>query len=187
MAIAVAIVGDPSPEWLLADFAAQSIGAISFGLYPTSSRDEAEFVLRHGGATVLIAEDQEHVDKVLPMLDRLPALRKLVVIDDSNMFGYRHAALMSLGDLMALGDGLDEREFVARGRAVRPDDGATIVYTSGTSAHPKGALYTHRSLIHARQPVPQLLPSSRATICAASCTCRSITSTSAPTRRKACW
>ena len=85
----VAIVGDPSPEWLLADFAAQCIGAISYGLYPTSSRDEAEFVLRHGGASVLIAEDQEHVDKVLPMLDRLPGLRKLVVIDDSNMFDYR--------------------------------------------------------------------------------------------------
>ena len=143
----VAIVGDPSPEWLLADFAAQCIGAISFGLYPTSSRDEAEFVLRHGGATVLIAEDQEHVDKVLPMLDRLPALRKLVVIDDSNMFGYRHAALMSLGELMSLGDGVDEEAFVDRGRSVRPDDGATIVYTSGTSAHPKGALYTHRALI----------------------------------------
>ena len=47
----VAIVGDPSPEWLLADFAAQCIGAISYGLYPTSSRDEAEFVLRHGGAS----------------------------------------------------------------------------------------------------------------------------------------
>ena len=143
----VAIVGDPSPEWLLADFAAQSIGAISFGLYPTSSRDEAEFVLRHGGASVLIAEDQEHVDKVLPMLGRLPDLRKLVVIDDSNMFGYRDAALMSLGELMRLGDTRDEQEFLARGRDVHPDDGATIVYTSGTSAHPKGALYTHRALI----------------------------------------
>ena len=68
----VAIVGDPVPEWLLADFAVQCLGAVSYGLYPTSSRDEAEFVLRHGGATVLIAEDQEHVDKVLPVLDRLP-------------------------------------------------------------------------------------------------------------------
>jgi long-chain acyl-CoA synthetase len=143
----VAIVGDPSPEWLLADFAAQSIGAISFGLYPTSSRDEAEFVLRHGGASVLIAEDQEHVDKVLPMLDRLQDLRKLVVIDDSNMFGYRHPALMSWRALMDLGEGLGRDAFAERAGAVRPDDPATIVYTSGTSANPKGALYTHRALI----------------------------------------
>jgi long-chain acyl-CoA synthetase len=143
----VAIVGDPSPEWLFADFAVQCLGAVSYGLYPTSARDEAEFVLRHAGASALIAEDQEHVDKVLPMLDRLPGLRKLVVIDDSNMFGYRHAALLSLRELIELGNSVSEADFVRRRHAVRPDDPATIVYTSGTSAHPKGALYTHRALI----------------------------------------
>lgn len=145
----VAIVGDPLAEWLLSDFAAQCIGAISYGLYPTSSRDEAEYVLRHGGASVLIAEDQEHVDKVLPLLERLPHLKKIIVIDDSSMFGYEHPALMSLGDLVKLGaarpGGKDE--FVKLCRAVRPDDYATIVYTSGTSANPKGAVYTHRGLV----------------------------------------
>jgi long-chain acyl-CoA synthetase len=143
----VAIVGEPSPEWLLADFAVQCLGAISFGLYPTSARNEAEYVLRHAGASLLIAEDQEHVDKVLPILDRLPLLRKLVVIDDSNMFGYRQKALLSLSELIALGNEVSKDDFVRRHLAVRPDDPATIVYTSGTSAHPKGALYTHRALI----------------------------------------
>jgi long-chain acyl-CoA synthetase len=143
----VAIIGDPSPDWLLADFAAQCLGAISYGLYPTSAPDEAEYVLRHAGASVLVAEDQEHVDKVLPMLDRLPGLRKLVAIDDSNMFGYRHPQLLSLCALIELGNGVGEGDFVRRRSAVRPDDPATIVYTSGTSAHPKGALYTHRALI----------------------------------------
>ncbi len=81
------------------------------------------------------------------MLDRLPALRKLVVIDDSNMFGYEHAALLSLREIIELGNGVSEDAFVRRRHAVRPDDPATIVYTSGTSAHPKGALYTHRALI----------------------------------------
>jgi len=145
----VAIVGDPLAEWLLADFAGQCIGAITYGLYPTCSRDEAEYVLRHGGASVLIAEDQEHVDKVLPLLERLPNLNKIVVIDDSNMFGYAHPALMSLSDLIALGEqrsnGKDE--FISLCRAVRPDDYATIVYTSGTSSNPKGAVYTHRGLV----------------------------------------
>lgn len=145
----VAIVGDPLAEWLLSDFAAQSIGAISYGLYPTSSRDEAEYVLTHGGASVLIAEDQEHVDKVLPLLDRLPDLKKIIVIDDSNMFGYDHPALMSLADLVSQGAAYPggREEFLRRCRAVRPDDHATIVYTSGTSAHPKGAVYTHRGLV----------------------------------------
>ena len=146
----VAIVGDPLPEWLLRDFAAQCIGAISYGLYPTSSRDEAEYVLRHGGASVLIAEDQEHVDKVLPLLDRLPDLRKLVVIDDSNMFGYAHPALMSLARAdraRQLSRGRQDEFFRrCRRRAARtiPRPSST---PPGTSAHPKGALYTHRALI----------------------------------------
>ena len=145
----VAIIGDPLPEWLVCDFAVQCLGAISYGLYPTSSRDEVGFVLRNGGASVLIAEDQEHVDKVLPLLGQLPDLRKVVVIDDSNMFGYADPALMSLNDLIGLGtsvaDGPDE--YLRLCREVRPDDPATIVYTSGTSANPKGAVYTHRALI----------------------------------------
>src|SRR6185436_16289772 len=93
------------------------------------------------------AEDQEHVDKILPMLDRLPRLHKLVVIDDSNMFNTRHPALMSLRELIELGAKSGADEFRRRGEAIKPDDPATIVYTSGTSSHPKGALYTHRSLI----------------------------------------
>jgi long-chain acyl-CoA synthetase len=143
----VAIVGDPLPEWLLSDLAAHCVGAVSYGLYPTSSRDEVEYTLRHGGASVLIAEDQEHVDKVLPALDRLPELRRVVVIDDSGMFQYDHPALMSLAELIELGSSQSRDIFDELCRAVRPDDPATIVYTSGTSAHPKGAVYTHRALI----------------------------------------
>ncbi len=145
----VAIVGDPLPEWLLADIAAQCIGAISYGLYPTSSRDEMEFVLRHGAASILVAENQEHVDKVLPLLERLPDLRKVVVIDDSNMFGCAHPALIPLRELISLGRQTEggEQTFLRLCRQVKPDDPATIVYTSGTSAHPKGALYTHRGLV----------------------------------------
>jgi len=143
----VAIVGDPSPEWLYCDFAVQCLGAVSYGLYPTSSREEIEYTLRHGGASILIAEDQEHVDKVLPRLDRLPELRRVVVIDDSNIYHFQHDALMSLADLTELGDRQKRETFTGLCNAVRPDDPVTIVYTSGSSAHPKGAVYTHRALI----------------------------------------
>lgn len=145
----VAIMGDPSPQWLLADFAAQCIGAISYGLYPTSAPDEAAFVLEHGGARVLVAEDQEHVDKVLPLVDRLPGLKKIAVMDASNMFGYDHPLLTRLDDIVAKGASITDgaERFAALWRAVSSDDPATIVYTSGTSANPKGALYSHRALV----------------------------------------
>jgi long-chain acyl-CoA synthetase len=143
----VAIVGDPSPEWLYCDFAVQCLGAVSYGLYPTSSREEIEYTLRHGGASILIAEDQEHVDKVVPLLERLPDLRRVVVIDDSNIFDLQRDMLMSLAELAELGDRQKRETFANLCNAVRPDDPVTIVYTSGSSAHPKGAVYTHRALI----------------------------------------
>lgn len=143
----VAILGDAVPEWLLTDLAAQCIGAVSYGLYPTSSPEEAEFVLRHGGASILVAEDQEHVDKILPRIERLPGLRRIVVIDDSNLFNYSHPALLSLADLLNQTPDDCGATFQSLCDDVRPDDPATIVYTSGTSANPKGALYTHRGLV----------------------------------------
>ncbi len=145
----VAIAGDPIPEWMFTDYAAQCIGAVSYGLYPTCSREEAEYVLNHGGASVLVVEDQEFADKVLPILDRLPGLKKVAVIDASYMFGYSVDRLTTLGEIIALGKDVPEGEktFLALCEAVKPDDPACIVYTSGTSANPKGALYRHRALV----------------------------------------
>src|SRR5206468_9748122 len=81
----VAIMGDPCEEWLICDLAAQSLGAIVYGIYPTASAAETEYQLRDGGASIFIAEDQEYVDKVLPLLERLPSLRNVIVIDASAM------------------------------------------------------------------------------------------------------
>lgn len=145
----VAIAGDPRPEWMYCDYAAQSIGAVTYGLYPTCSREEAEYLLRHGGASVLVVEDQEFADKVLPFVERLPSLAKMVVIDASYMFSYTSPRLLTLRDVVTLGSQVrdGERLFMAWCEAVQPEDPATIVYTSGTSAHPKGALYRHRALV----------------------------------------
>src|SRR4029079_8637498 len=86
----VAIMGDVCEEWMICDLAAQSLGAITYGIYPTAAPPEVEDQLRDGGACVFIAEEQEYVDKILPMTDRLPGLRAIVVLDDSAMFGYAH-------------------------------------------------------------------------------------------------
>ena len=87
----IAIMGDPCEEWMLCDLAAQSLGAIVYGIYPTASASEVEYQMRDGGAAIFVAQDQEYVDKILPLADRLPNLRHIVVIDDSAMFGYAHA------------------------------------------------------------------------------------------------
>src|SRR5215469_3413785 len=84
----VAIMGDACEEWVICDLAAQSLGAIVYGIYPTASASEVEYQMRDGGAVFFIAEDQEYVDKLLPLMERLPALRHVIVIDDSAMFAY---------------------------------------------------------------------------------------------------
>src|SRR5205809_4571087 len=89
----VAIMGDACEEWLICDLAAQSLGAIVYGIYPTASASEVEYQMRDGGAAVFIAEDQEYVDKILPLIDRLPGVRAIVTIDASAMFGYDHPKL----------------------------------------------------------------------------------------------
>src|SRR5688572_16357838 len=67
---AVAIMGNPCPEWTIADLAAQALGAVTYGIYPTSAPAEVRYLLEHGGAGVVVVEDQEHLDKVLAVLDR---------------------------------------------------------------------------------------------------------------------
>jgi long-chain acyl-CoA synthetase len=88
---------------MLADLGAQSLGAIVYGIYPTASMEELEYQMNDGGASVFVAEDQEYVDRILQIIDRLPYLRWIIVVDASAMFAYKHPKLKTFEQLMALG------------------------------------------------------------------------------------
>jgi len=139
----LAIMGDACEEWLLADQGAQALGAIVYGIYPTASGEELEYQMIDGGASIFVAEDQEYVDKILPLVGRLPALRWIVVVDATAMHGYRQAQIETFEQVIALGGERGVEALEALASELDPAAPAFIVYTSGTSGPPKGALVAH--------------------------------------------
>ena len=141
----VAIHSENRPEWLFADVAVQALGAMSVGIYPTSPASEVGYLLEHSGARVLIAEDEEQVDKVLAVRAKLPDLEHIVVIDHRGVDVEGHG-LLTFAGLLEMGEG-SSLDVDAVAREVPLDEAAIIVYTSGTTGPPKGAMLSHRNLL----------------------------------------
>ncbi len=142
----VAIHSENRREWLWSDIGIVAARAATVGLYPTNPAPEVLHVLRDSGSSVLIAEDQEQVDKWLEIADDLPDLRTVVYLEPRGIRGrYDDDRLIFWDDFVALGEQhRDERPeaLTARIEAAQPDDLATLVYTSGTTGPPKGAMLT---------------------------------------------
>ena len=71
----LALMGDPCEEYVICELAAEALGAITFGVYPTSSQKELNYLMQDGGACIFVAENQEYVDRILPLFDRLTDLK----------------------------------------------------------------------------------------------------------------
>jgi long-chain acyl-CoA synthetase len=135
----VAVHAENRPEWLVADLAIQGLGAVTVGIYPTSPPAEVEYLLEHSGSVVLVAEDEEQLDKALAVRERLPDLRHIAVIDPRGV----KQDIATFAELEAEGELADYERAVEQ---LDPEATAVIVYTSGTTGPPKGAMLSHRNL-----------------------------------------
>ena len=146
----IAIIGDNRPEWVIAELAAQSMGALPLGLYQDSISTELAKMLEVAGVRIIVAEDQEQVDKVLEVRDGLPGLEAIVYYDPRGMYAYEAPGLMSFEDVEALGDRFGDRfpgEFDRRLAEVGSGDTALLCTTSGTTSIPKLAMLSHANLL----------------------------------------
>jgi long-chain acyl-CoA synthetase len=133
----VSILANTRPEWTYFDFAALSIGAVVVPIYQTNSPQECQYVLENSDAKVVVVEDDEQLEKIRQVRDRLPLLEQVVRMTGSG------GEAISIDDLAARGAGGDPAEWERRWRAVAPDDVCTFIYTSGTTGPPKGCVITH--------------------------------------------
>jgi len=133
----VSILANTRPEWTYCDFAALSIGATVVPIYQTNSPEECQYVLENSDAKVVVVEDDEQLEKIRAVRDRLPLLEHVV-----RMTGSSEDAI-SLDDLAARGAGRDAAEWERLWQAVTPEDICTFIYTSGTTGPPKGCVISH--------------------------------------------
>ena len=158
----IAILSENRPEWLYADLGAQCMGLLGVGVYPTSSSEQLAYILHDSGARVLIVENQEQLDKALSVRAQCPQLRRIVVIDLEGLRQLADPMVTPWSEFMARGQVLASapdgaQRFDAAIDAGQADDIAFLVYTSGTTGMPKGAMVANRNLVFQVASAPQYL------------------------------
>ena len=146
----VALIGDNRPEWVWGEIAAHTVKAMSMGIYRDALEDEIKYLVNYAEPKVVIAEDEEQVDKFLALGDEIPSIEKIVYHDPRGMKKYDDPRLIYLEDFEAIGAGEHARsrtryeDLVA---ATNADDVAVLCTTSGTTSNPKLAMWKHSAFL----------------------------------------
>ena len=143
----VSIQAEDRPEWVILDLAAVAVRGITVGFYPTNPAAEVEYLLTDCGSTIHLAEDQEQVDRVLEIDPAaVPNLSRIIYCEPRGVHSYLDDRLMDWEDFLAAGRqhrAENPDAVVGRMAEARPDDVMMLVYTSGTTGPPKGAMLTN--------------------------------------------
>lgn len=157
----VAMIGDNRPEALWAEMAAMCVGGVGVWLFQDSLIDEVKYIIDHSDAKLMVGEGQEEADKYLMIKDKCPKLKRMLWDDPKGMRGYDDPSLISVKELMKIGEEVDKKEpglfedLISKGKT---DDICLLFYTSGTTALPKGALLSHYNMLTMGQNLMRVDP-----------------------------
>jgi long-chain acyl-CoA synthetase len=146
----VGLIGDNRPDWVIGEVAAHALGAMSLGIYRDALDEEVAYLVTYAQARVILAEDEEQVDKLLALGDRIASVRHIIYADPRGMRKYDDPRLMDQADLLAAGEAAhaaDPARFDRMVEATRGDDVAILCTTSGTTANPKIAMLSGGAVI----------------------------------------
>ncbi|QEA13311.1 AMP-dependent synthetase/ligase [Comamonas flocculans] len=137
-------------EWVLADLAVLSCAGVASGIYPTDAASQVHYLTQDSHSSILFVEDDEQLDKALEVRAQLPLLKKIIVFDMDGLHELDDEGVISLAQLRALGrqwNAEHPQMLPERVAAITPGQLAILVYTSGTTGKPKGAMHTHAALV----------------------------------------
>lgn len=146
----LAIIADPMKEWVFFDLAAQGCGGIGNGIYTTDSPEQVGHICADSRACLLVVENEEQLDKWLEVRADLPGIRKVIVLDDKGLKEFSDPDVMMLAEFEALArDRLADlgAEFETRLDGCESGETSILVYTSGTTGKPKGAMISHANAL----------------------------------------
>ncbi len=143
----IAMISENRPEWAISDFGILSLGATNVPIYPTITPQQIEYILKDSGSRLIIVSKPDLLEKILQIKDNLPALQKIICMDESET---KKDYMLKFEDLYQMGKKFDKDHagyFENALKKVMPDDLCGIIYTSGTTGAPKGVMLTHNNLL----------------------------------------
>jgi long-chain acyl-CoA synthetase len=157
----VSILAETVPEWLYADMATMGAGGVVNGIYPTDSAKQVDYILNDSRSRFLFVENEEQLDKFLEVRERCPGIVKVFVFDMEGLADFSDPMVMPLDELTVIGrehDAAHSDEWEQRVAASEADELALLVYTSGTTGPPKGAMISHRNVIFQLRNADAFIP-----------------------------
>ncbi|HYF18965.1 MAG TPA: AMP-dependent synthetase/ligase [Ramlibacter sp.] len=156
-----AVLSNTRAEWVWADQAILSCGGVVNGIYPTDAASQVHYLCEDSGTRIVFVEDEEQLDKVLEVRGQLPRLEMAVVFDMKGLRELRDERVISFERLRELGREYNRAhpdELQRRLQAIDPAQVALLVYTSGTTGKPKGAMHSHEGVLYQLRYYPEIIP-----------------------------